>query len=304
MGMPAALLPDMHLRQARPNLSCCPLGVDGQQICVYSRNTTASRRDHTVKVTLVPSSVSLMSGGEQLQHTTSYLINETVAIDAGSLGFYHSASDQARIKHILLSHTHIDHLASLPIFVENAYEGKRDCVTIHGSSVVLDCLRQDVFNDRIWPDFISLSTPEAPFLKLATLEPYRAIELDGLRITPIPVNHVVPTLGFIIEQDDTAIVIPSDTGPTEEIWARANATPHLKAVFLEAAFPNHMAWLANISKHLTPALFASEIQKLNQAVPVIAMHIKARFHDQIVSELNALGMPNVEISRFGQPYLF
>lgn len=257
-----------------------------------------------MKVTLVPSSVSLMSGGEQLQHTTSYVLNETVAIDAGSLGFYGSAYEQARIKHILISHTHIDHIASLPIFVENAYEGKPDCVTVHGSAVVLDCLRQDLFNDRVWPDFISMSTPEAPFLKLETLEPYKTVELEGLHITPVPVNHVVPTLGFVVEQKESAVVITSDTGPTDEIWARANATPHLKAVFLEAAFPNDMAWLANLSKHMTPALFAREIQKLARPVAVIAVHIKARFHDQILAELKALGLPNVEISRFGQPYLF
>lgn len=257
-----------------------------------------------MKVTLVPSSVTLMSGGEQLQHTTSYVLNETVAIDAGSLGFYRTACDQARIRHILITHTHIDHIASLPIFVENAYQGDRDCVTVHGSSAVLDCLRRDIFNDRVWPDFISLSTPEAPFLKLETLEPYRTVALEGLHITPIPVNHVVPTLGFLIEQNDSAVVITSDTGPTDEIWVRANATPHLKAVFLEAAFPNHMAWLANLSKHLTPALFATEIQKLARPVPVIAVHIKARFHDQIIAELKALSLPNVEISQFGQPYTF
>jgi cAMP phosphodiesterase len=198
----------------------------------------------------------------------------------------------------------MDHIASLPLFVENAYEGKRECVTIHGGTAVLECLRRDIFNDRVWPDFIRMSTPEAPFLKLETLEPYQAVELEGLRITPIPVHHVVPTVGFLIEQDDTAIVISSDTGPTEELWTRANALPNLKAVFLEAAFPNHMTWLANLSKHLTPALFAIEVQKLTRTVPVIAVHIKARFHDELVAELKALGLPNVEISRFGQPYTF
>jgi ribonuclease BN (tRNA processing enzyme) len=245
-----------------------------------------------------------MSGGDQLQFLSSYLLNESVAIDAGSLGFFHTPAEQARIRHVLITHTHIDHIASLPIFVENAYEGKRDCVTIHGSTAVLDCIRRDVFNDRVWPDFLAMSTPEAPFLKLETLEAHKTVELEGLRFTPVPVNHVVPTFGFLVEGDGAAVVVASDTGPTDELWVRANATPNLKAVFLEATFPNAMTWLANASKHLTPAQFAAEARKLSVPAALIAVHIKARFHDQVVKELLALGLPNVEIGQFGKPYTF
>ena len=98
-----------------------------------------------------------------------------------------------------------------------------------------------MFNDRTWPDFVALSEGDLPLLRLERLEPGVPIELEGLRITPIPVNHVVPTLGFLIEDGHSAVVIASDTGPTELLWQRANAAPHLDAVFLEAAFPNAMA---------------------------------------------------------------
>jgi cAMP phosphodiesterase len=256
-----------------------------------------------VKVTLVPSSVSERSQPEP-QFLTSLLINDTLAVDAGCLGLYATAEEQAKIKHVLISHTHIDHIGSLPIFVENVYEARRECVTIHGSAAVLDCLRTDVFNDRVWPDLIRLSTKDAPFLKLATLEPRKMIELENLRITPIPVNHVVPTLGFIIEDADAAVVVVSDTGPTDEIWKYASATPKLKAVFLEATFPNSMIELAKVSKHLTPALFAGEIQKLKKRAAVIALHIKARHWNQVVSELQALGIPGLEIGQFARPYSF
>jgi cAMP phosphodiesterase len=256
-----------------------------------------------VKVTLVPSSVAGRSAQEP-QFLTSLVINDTLAVDAGCLGLFGTAQEQARIKHVLISHTHIDHIGSLPIFVENAYEARRDCVTIHGSQAVLDCLRTDVFNDRVWPDLISLSPQEAPFLKLATLEPRKTVQLDELRITPVPVNHVVPTLGFLIEDKEAAVVVVSDTGPTDEIWKYASAAPKLKAVFLEATFPNSMAGLAEVSKHLTPALFAREVQKLSRRVAVIAVHIKARYWSQVVSELEALDIPGVEISQFSRPYFF
>src|SRR5438132_2429222 len=116
-----------------------------------------------VKVTLVPSSVSGRSHQEP-QFLTSLLINDTLAVDAGCLGLFGTAGEQAKVKHILITHTHIDHIGSLPMFVENAYEARPECVTIHGSEAVLDCLQSDIFNDRVWPDLINLSTKDAPFL--------------------------------------------------------------------------------------------------------------------------------------------
>lgn len=255
-----------------------------------------------MKVLLVPSAVA--TPREPFQYSTAYLVNDTLAVDAGCIGYYGSAQEQARVRHVLISHTHIDHIASLPIFVENAYEGKPDCVTIHGSAAVLDCLRTDLFNNRVWPDFLALSPPDKPFLKLATLDAGKTVELEGLRITPIAVNHVVPTHGFLIEDAAGAILIASDTGPTDEIWRRANQTPNLKAVFLEACFPNEMKWLADVSKHLTPLLFAEELRKLTRPVPVFAVHIKARFRPQVINELNALALPNVQIGQFGHVYNF
>lgn len=259
-----------------------------------------------MKILLVPSSVS-ETGHDIHQYLSSYIINDSIVIDAGSIGFFKSAQDQARIKHVLITHTHIDHIASLPILVENAYEGSRDCVTVYGSEVVLDCLQRDVFNDRVWPDFIRLSKNEmnnAPFLKLVTLEPGRPIVLEGLTFTPVPVDHLVPTLGFLIEDGTSTVIIASDTGPTEEIWRRANAMPNLKGVFLEACFPDAMDWLAKASKHHTPASFAAEVRKLQKPVPFIVVHIKARFREQVIRELEANHLPTLEIGQFGSPYHF
>jgi ribonuclease BN (tRNA processing enzyme) len=257
-----------------------------------------------VRVTLLPSSFSGDRAAEG-QYLTSLLINDTVAVDAGSLGFFGTPQEQARVKHVLITHTHVDHIASLPIFVENVFEGKKDCVTIHGSDAVLDCLRRDVFNDRVWPDFVRLSSPNAPFLKLERMEAGRPLLLDGLKFTPVAVEHVVPTLGLIIEEPGTTVVIASDTGPTEEIWRQCNSLANLKAVFLEAAFPDDMKWLAEASKHLTPAMFRAEVGKVRaRGVRWLAVHIKARWIEQISAELRALGMPGLEICRAGHPYEF
>ena len=257
-----------------------------------------------MRVTLVPSSIAAVGGEEPGQYLITYLINDNLAVDAGSLGFYGTPQQQARVRHILISHTHIDHTASLPIFVENAFEAKAECVTIHGSEVVLDSLQRDLFNDRTWPDFVALSTGPTPLLRLERLEAYRPVTLEGLRIMPVPVDHVVPTLGFVISDDRSTVVIASDTAPTEDLWRIANATTDLAAVYLEASFPDCMSQLAATAKHLTPALFGREVRKLTRSVPVVAVHLKARYRAEIAAELKALGLPNVEIGRYGHEYVW
>lgn len=257
-----------------------------------------------MKITMIPTTV--MGGGStHYQFTTSALVNDTIAIDAGCLGFYRSAQEQAKIRHVFISHTHIDHVASLPIFVENAWEGKADCVHIYGSAEVLDSCQRDLFNDRLWPDFIKMSEKsDKPFLKLVRFDPHQSIELDGLKLTAVPMNHVVPTVGYMIEDENAAVAFCSDTGPTEEVWQLANANPKLKAVFLEGCFPNNLGWLAEASRHLTPNMVGEELKKLKRQARILIVHVKPRFQPEVLAELRALNNPAIEHVEFGVPYTF
>jgi ribonuclease BN (tRNA processing enzyme) len=254
-----------------------------------------------MKITLLPSSVG---GGPDHQYLSSSLINDTVVVDAGCVGIWGSPQEQARVRHVLLSHTHMDHLASLPIFVENAYEGKAECVTIHGSRAVLDCCQEHLFNEKIWPDFIALSQGDKPFLRLSPFEPGETIDLDGLRVTAVALDHVVPTVGFVVADERSSIAIVSDTGPTDEVWQHINAAPNLKAVFVEATFPDELTWLAEVSKHLTPSSLARQVAKLNRPVRLVIIHLKARFKEQVISQLQSLKLPGLEIGQAGVTYTF
>jgi ribonuclease BN (tRNA processing enzyme) len=255
-----------------------------------------------VKFTLIPSSVSPHAPPQQF--LASCLVNDVVALDAGCIGFYRTPQDQAAIRHVLLSHSHLDHLASLPMLVEQAGDSHGEGITIHASQAVLDCCQRDLFNDRLWPDFVALSRSGRALLKLAPLEAGQTIELEGLRITAVALDHVVPTVGYLISDGRVTVAHVSDTGPTEEIWRRCNAAADLKAVFLEAAFPNALGWLAHHSKHLTPALLAAEVSKLSRPVRVIVIHVKPRYQAEVHAEVRALGLANVEIGRFDIPYEF
>jgi cAMP phosphodiesterase len=249
---------------------------------------------------LLPSSTDANS--LPVQHLTTFLINDRFALDAGSLGFYGTPERQASVKNVVITHSHIDHTASLSTFLDNVYDGSGDCVTIWGSEAVLDSLRRDCFNDRVWPDLLALAPASAPFFRLKPLHSGVAVEIAGLRVTPIEVDHVVPTLGVLVDDGMSAVLFPSDTGPTEEIWRLANRTPHLKAVFLEASFPNDQQALADLAKHLTPVTFSKEVRKLVRPTKVYAIHLKARFRDTIATELAALNIPGVQVVQPGHVY--
>lgn len=254
-----------------------------------------------MKITLVESSVGR---GPRQQILASYIVNDSIVIDAGSIGFVSPLEIQKQVKHVLISHSHTDHLASLPIFIDNVYAPGPDCPVVYGNADVLEVLQQHVFNDRIWPDMIRLSAEETPFLKLQEIESEQTLEVDGVKITPVALDHIVPALGFILEDADAAIAVVSDTNPTERIWELINQQENLKAVFLESSFPDNMEWLAEKAMHLTPSLFAGEVRKLKKDVPVLAIHIKTAFDTVIKEELEALNLSNVQLGEPGRTYEF
>ena len=254
-----------------------------------------------MKVQLLGSSVRNPAGH---QYVSSFIINKTVAIDAGSVGFHGTPQEQESIRHKFLTHSHCDHIASLPIFVENVWTPSQDCPQVYGSSETLDSVQRYVFNDIVWPDFVGLSKSMPPFLQLRPLRPEEQVEVAGLRILPVSVDHLVPTFGYVIADNRSAVIIAGDTGPTTRLWEVAHQTPGLRAVFLEACFPNSLQRLAEASCHLTPEMFGGEVAKMPAGIKVVAMHIKVRFREEVIRELNALRLPNLEIGLCEKEYEF
>ena len=236
------------------------------------------------------------------QYVSSYLINGTVAIDVGCLGFYGTPKDQEAVRHVFLTHSHADHTASLPIFVENVWTPAESCPLIYGSLVTLDAVQNHIFNNVMWPDFIAISKTMPPFLGFRPLDAEVPVEADGLRITPVRVNHVVPTFGYVVSDGKSAVIFGADSGPTERLWEIAHQTAGLRAVFLEACFPNSLTSLAEVSLHMTSEMFRREVAKIPAGVKIVAVHIKVRYREAVIRELQALQLPNLEIAECDKEY--
>jgi cAMP phosphodiesterase len=254
-----------------------------------------------MKVEFLPSTVGTPA---TKQFCISAVVNDTIAIDAGSVGLLWPIEKQMQVRHVFLSHSHLDHVASLPLFLDNIYRLGPECPSVYACEATFKCLREDVFNDRLWPDFIRLSEQESPFLALKILRPEVPVILPGLTITPVPLRHIVPTMGFILQDANSSIAVVSDTSPTQRIWEVLAAIRNLRAVILDCSFPNSHRWLADKSGHLCPELFAEEIRRLPETVRVIAYHLKPCFYDEIALELKAIPRAGLEIGVTGQAYTF
>jgi ribonuclease BN (tRNA processing enzyme) len=244
-------------------------------------------------------------GGESRDRRMTCLrIGGSVALDAGSLSQVLSVEEQVEVQSILLSHSHMDHIASLPFFIENVYGQGQRAVDLYASSATIYSIRKNLFNNATWPDFTRLPDNLLPAVTFHEIQDERTVEFDGVRFTPIPVDHPVPTHGFLIEQNGMAVLWSSDTGPTRRLWEIANQTPNLEAVCLDTSFDNSLQQVADVSFHLTPRTLERELEKLERDVPVLLHHLKPPCVDQIRAEVGKLRNPSLEFLEQGKVYEF
>jgi cAMP phosphodiesterase len=238
----------------------------------------------------------------RLQPFTTFLIDGKVALDGGSVGIGLTPEEQLRVGHVLVSHTHADHTASLPIFVAEVYPFLERPIVIHGTAAVVRSLKRDVFNERIWPDFhrIALERASGSAIRYHACRFGRPFVADGLKCTAVPVNHTVDTSGFLIEDGSSAVLFSSDTTATDELWRVANRSRKLRAIYVDVSYPTRMEALARRSRHFTPATLLEDLKKLKRDVPIRAVHLKPALRDEVATEIESLGDARLSVAAIGR----
>ncbi|MDH5491861.1 MAG: 3',5'-cyclic-nucleotide phosphodiesterase [Myxococcales bacterium] len=245
-------------------------------------------------------------GGETPKHrTSSFLINDEVAIDAGAITSMLSLEEQRRIRAALISHPHLDHIRDLATIADNRCQQGGPPLEIIGTPETLRELRRHFFNDRLWPDFTKIDTKLGPTIIYRPARPERVIEVCGLSVVPIMVNHTIDTAGFLIDDGERVLAYSGDTGPTERLWEVLSDCDRLAGLLMEVSFPNSMRELAHVSGHLTPQMLKTELGKLrNHAeLPIFLYHIKPVFQAKVEKELARIRKRDLHVLRLGDQFL-
>ena len=197
----------------------------------------------------------------------------------------------------------MDHIASLPIYIDDLFATLEEPIRIHATEEVIKLLERDVFNWTIYPRFSDLSNEHGRVMEYVPFRIGEEFQVAHLKVTAVAVNHIVPTVGLIISDGKTTIAFSSDTAETEEFWELVNRTPRIDALLIEASFPNSMTKLAEVSKHFTPASLGRELRKLDHnGIDILTVHLKPAYRDTLIEELAALGIPKLRVMEPGRTY--
>lgn len=256
-----------------------------------------------MKVQLLPSTFDEHGGPSLRQHLCSFVVDDAVAFDAGSLAMACSNKQREKIRDIVLTHAHLDHIAGLPLFIDDLYSTLKEPITIHAASEVIEVLERDIFNWSVYPKFSELENEIGPVMAYRPFEVGGKFQVRHLKILPVAVNHRVPTSGFIISDESSVIAMSGDTSSMDGFWLEVNRCRDLGALLIECAFPDEMSDLAAISHHLTPRSLAAEVGKLEiAACPVYIINIKPLYRERVIDQLDDLKLANLHIFEVGKIY--
>ncbi|MDB5824635.1 MAG: beta-lactamase domain protein [Herminiimonas sp.] len=227
-------------------------------------------------------------GGENL-HTTSLLLDDDILIDAGTGVTRLDLSQLARIDHVFLTHSHLDHIACLPFISDSAGELRDKPLIVYATAETRSILEAHIFNWLIWPDFTVIPTPEQPFIRFQTVQLGETVRLGDRKITVLPAVHTVPAVGYQIDSGAASLVFTGDTTTNDALWGELNQIINLRYLIIETAFSNRDIDLAKLSMHLCPLILAQELGKLNGNAEIFVTHFKPAQIDVTARELEQCG---------------
>ena len=174
--------------------------------------------------------------GGQLR-TTTLLINDDILIDAGTgLGDLNLQA-MSSIRHIFLTHSHLDHVTSIPFLVDTLFDTIKEPIIVHGQAATIDALKSHIFNNIIWPDFARLPNSNTPVMKYEVMQPGETVEINNQKIEMIQVNHIVPGVGYRVESETGSFAFSGDTSTNDTFWDALNKHDKLDLLFLSQHFP-------------------------------------------------------------------
>ena len=245
-----------------------------------------------MQIRVLGCSGSIASGS----HTTAFLLDDDVLIDAGTGVGDLSLDELARIEHIFVTHSHLDHIVSIGLLADSVTRRRRQlpAIVVHALPETIHALQTHVFNGVIWPDFTRLPDTRHPVLRFAALQVGQVVTLGNRRVEVLPASHTVPAVGYAVTAEtasSAAWVFTGDTGPNPALWQRL-AHMDVAALVIETAFRDDEQALAQVSQHLCPSRLKAELLQLPHPTNIYITHIKPGEVYAVMSEIAALDSPH------------
>lgn len=222
--------------------------------------------------------------GGNSRRTTSFLLGEEILIDAGSGVADLELEQLAKIRHIFLTHSHLDHIHMIPLLVDSVFDRLQQPIVIHGLPHTLKALREHIFNNVIWPDFSILPTEEFPVMVYQPMKPGERVTVGDNQFTMLPVNHLVPTVAYVVEYPGGVFAFSGDTTTNDTLWEGLNQLERLDHLIVESAFSNAELQLSEVSRHYCPRLLAEDLLKLQHNPHIYLTHAKPGEEEMIFQE--------------------
>ena len=224
-------------------------------------------------------------GGSHLR-TTSMLVDDDILIDAGTGVADLSRQQLASIDHVFLTHSHLDHIASLPLLIDSVSDLREKPLIVYATAATLAIIAKHIFNWVIWPDFSVIPNHQNAVMRYQAIELGHAVRLGQRTITALPAEHTVPAVGYQLDSGAASLVFTGDTTVNDSFWPVLNAIANLRYLLIETAFANRDQRLAEISKHLCPSMLAAELGKLVIAAEIYISHLKPGQAELTMAEID------------------
>lgn len=227
-------------------------------------------------------------GGER--HSTSLLVDDDILVDAGTGVTRLSLEEMGRIGHVFITHSHLDHILTLPLLLDSVGVGRAAPLVVHALPEVIDILKAHIFNWQVWPDF-TLVPEDRPFMRYQPLAIGQPVRLGSRELTAIPARHGRPAVGYLLRGESGSLIFSGDTAHDAELFALANGTADLRHFIVEASFADDHQDIAEASDHYCPATLLPDLAGLKPGVPVWITHLKPGGEAAIMAGLTAAQLP-------------